>query len=143
MKRLTLLRHGHAVGETPGSGDADRALSATGTEEARDAGRRLAARFGGCDLLLVSTATRTRQTADAALAGGLRAVAVHTEARLYLASPSALREVVRECSASCDHLLVVGHNPGLSELAAQLARNPGLAALGTAEWHSFELDGLP
>ena len=144
MKRLTLLRHGHAIAETPaGAGDAERVLSAAGLAEARDAGRRFAARFGSCDLMLVSAAARTRQTADAAMTGGLQAKVTCTDRRLYLATPAELLEVVREQADGCEHVLLVGHNPGLSELAARLARDPGFPGLGTAEWRSFELDAIP
>lgn len=142
MKRLTLLRHGHAVAESSGIGDADRALSPTGVAEARRAGERLGARFGSCDLLLVSSALRARQTAEAALAGGLKAQAVRTDGRLYLASPTVLREVVGGCAAGVDHLVVVGHNPGLSELTARLSGDPAEQGLATADWRSFELESL-
>ena len=57
-------------------------------------------------------------------------------------SPTVLREVVGGCAAGVDHLVVVGHNPGLSELTARLSGDPAEEGLATADWRSYELESL-
>jgi phosphohistidine phosphatase len=119
-RRLILLRHAKsdwADAETP---DAERPLS----REGRDACALIAARVGGGslapDLILCSSALRTRQTL-ARIAPALPAeVPVLTEERLYLASPDELLARLREVDDGVPTILVVGHNPGIHALAVGL-----------------------
>src|SRR5690606_20684687 len=82
----------------------------------------LAGRGPAPDLLVTSPARRTRQTADAlALAMGIPASRMQDERRLYLAPAETILEHIRLTEPSVQHLMIVGHNPGLSDLASWLA----------------------
>lgn len=119
MKTLILLRHSKAVGETE-SGDHARALSGRGLAEARTAGATLAGQSGP-DFALVSDSRRTRETFErVAEALGLT-IPHRLEPALYGADPSTILRLVAEIPSISSTLLVVGHNPGIGELARQLA----------------------
>ena len=138
MKRLTLLRHGHA--EVEGAdGDAERALTRRGEQEAWRSAARLAALGLVPQRLLASAAVRTRQTAGIAQASfGLSATALSPDPRLYLADTFTLLEVIGETDPAIEHLMVVGHNPGLSELVHLLAPRSRFSSLETGAWATLE-----
>lgn len=147
MKRLTLLRHGHAEARAE-DGDFHRALDARGRDEVARSTTMILESFAPPDVLLVSAAQRTRQTAEvfrqiAAAAGVTPRVII--EQRLYHASWQETMELAQGVAADVAHLLVIGHNPGLSELAARFAvaqDGPGrFAGLTTGGWYSALLDG--
>ena len=138
MRRLTLLRHGHAEREGA-QGDAERALTRRGEQEAWSSAARLAALGLVPQRILASAAVRTRQTATIAQASfGLPGTALSLEPRLYLADPFTLLEVIAEVAAEVDHLLVVGHNPGLSEIVHLLAPRSRFDSLETGAWATLE-----
>ncbi len=124
MKTLLLLRHAEAAGREPGAGDAERRLTAAGRRDAERLGAWLRARFGPPGLVLCSAARRARETLEA-LALPATAQVLH-EPDLYLAGPDALLERVGEIpllaeAAAPEVALLVGHNPGIAELAEWLA----------------------
>ena len=120
MHTLHLLRHAKSSRKEEVE-DHERGLSRRG----RDAARRLAGHLpdalGPLDLVLVSTAARTRQTLDLALAGFNPRPRLAIEDGLYLASAERLRERLRLLAEDEKNVLVIGHNPGLHELALALA----------------------
>ena len=137
--RLTLLRHGRAEWPAGRYADFERPLDGVGLREAAAAGAALAQLEPAATLLLHSTAVRTTQTAQTAseaLAPGT--VTVMPDARLYLAGPRQICAVLDEVAGDAQHVVVVGHNPGLSELAQRL---PGIqvAGLATGQWVSAQL----
>lgn len=145
MKRLTLLRHGHAEARAEG-GDFHRTLSAQGRLEVQRSATALAVLCTAPELILASAAQRTRDSA-AVLQEHLRShAAIETTPKLYHASASTLLEVIQETPDGIGHLLLVGHNPGISELALRWAKRfPAHADFGgfsTAGWCSvvFEVD---
>jgi phosphohistidine phosphatase len=75
------------------------------------------------DFTVVSTARRARQTWELVRPAFGRDIVEHDEPRIYEASASAILDVVRETGPDVHTLLVVGHNPGLHELALKLIRN--------------------
>jgi phosphohistidine phosphatase len=147
MHRLHLLRHAKA--ERDGSGaDKERRLSRRGRDEARLVGKTLPRAIGAIDLVLCSSAVRTRETAELALARYERMPHILYEDALYLAGASALLRRLRDLDEGAGTVLVVGHNPGLQELAATLAADAsphyGALAAGkfpTAARASFAIDG--
>lgn len=139
MRSLTLLRHGHAVNATPGTRDADRPLSATGRQEAIASARKLATRQPVPTLLLVSPALRTQQTAELLQAHAFPDAPVLTERLLYLATLVQLLDCLRDLDDGIGSVVLVGHNPGLSELCTHLARDGRTVELDTAEHRSVEL----
>lgn len=141
MKRLTLLRHAHAVDIAASGRDFDRPLSPRGIEEASVAAARLVSELGSADRLRASPALRTRQTADALLrAGFVNGGAVEYPEDLYCAEIGTLLELAQSTPDDVGHLVLVAHNPGLSDLASRLSRRRDFAGLGTAQWVSVELD---
>ena len=129
-RSLLLVRHAKAADEpdTGGAtGDHARDLSERGLREAASLGRMLRRLHLLPDLVLVSSALRTRRT-WAAMAQAMREEAperpvpepVITD-RLYLATAAELRTALREIAEPPRSIMLVGHNPGLHELALQLA----------------------
>lgn len=133
MKRLTLMRHGDAQWKDPQISDFARPLNRRGTAEAEAMARRLAELALVPDLLMVSPARRTLQTADA-VARELSLTARHLrhDETLYLARSQDVLGIVRSTGPRVPHLMIIGHNPGLSELARQLAPGCGIEGLTTA-----------
>ncbi|TPM34087.1 histidine phosphatase family protein [Mesorhizobium sp. B2-2-2] len=127
MKQLLLLRHAKSSWDDPNLPDFDRPLAGRGLKSARLIGRELAARGWLPDRALVSPALRTRETwrlVDAELPAHPR---VAFSDALYEASATDILGQIRHVDSSNDSLLVVGHNPGLQDLAKQLA-GPGSEA---------------
>ena len=115
MKTLILLRHAKSSWGDPAASDFDRPLNARGVEAARAMGREIRRHALAFDHVLASPAARTVQTV-AGLGNGEDAAAEY-DSRLYLASVNTLVHVVRAADDSHERLLIVGHNPGLAELA--------------------------
>jgi phosphohistidine phosphatase len=133
VKRLSLLRHASAAASPTDGNDFDRPLTPHGLAEASALGRHLRAAGESPGLLMASPALRTRQTAEA-LASELSLPPEHIalEPRLYLAEAEEILGVIREAPVETTHLVVVGHNPGLSQLASWLARSAGHAVFEPA-----------
>jgi phosphohistidine phosphatase len=119
--RLTLMRHAHAEAKHATGTDEERALDRRGLTEAAEMARRLLERGARPDMLLVSSAIRTRQTAAPILrAFALPERSVSYEDELYLAEAPALLERLRAVPDKTRHVLLLAHNPGVSELAGIL-----------------------
>jgi phosphohistidine phosphatase len=123
--RLLLLRH--AKSEWPAGGavaDHERALNARGRRAAPRLGAYLAEHRYRPDVVLCSTARRARETLDLILPLLSPAPSVRYREQLYLAEWPILLDAIRKTTKGCRTLLVVGHNPGLEQLAVALARAP-------------------
>jgi phosphohistidine phosphatase len=119
MRDLRVMRHAEAR-QAAGVRDHDRPLSERGTRDAARAGASLSGEPGAPGIILGSTALRAAATARAvADACGCR-VALLDE--LYLASPQACLEALAVHGEGHASVLLVGHNPGLEDLVAMLAR---------------------
>jgi phosphohistidine phosphatase len=120
MKTLTLLRHAKSGWDDPVPRDFDRPLNARGRRAAETVGREMRKQALEFDRVLASPAVRVEQTI-AGIAEGLgRDLAQRSDRRLYLASASALLDVVHETGEGEERLLIIGHNPGLETLALLL-----------------------
>jgi len=121
-RRLTLLRH--AKSDWPDVPDRDRPLAKRGRRDAPVIGRWLRDHGYLPDAVICSAARRTRQTWDlvAPQLGGSPSVTF--EPRAYAASPLTLLYLVRELPAASRSALLIGHNPGIEELAASLTEPP-------------------
>jgi phosphohistidine phosphatase len=136
VMRLMLLRHAKSEKAEPGMHDHERGLNARGRSDAPLIGAYMARHALVPDLVLVSTATRTRQTWER-LAPALAAAPVTYEERLYNAGSDAILAVVKETKAKVRALLVIGHNPGLHDAARVLI------ASGDVEARERLNEGLP
>jgi len=122
MKRLTLVRHSKSDWSLPGQQDWDRALNKRGQRDAPEMARRLRARKLKPDLILSSPAVRALATATI-MARELKVAAsiVRQDERLYLAGPADMLTVIRDLGGSARHLMVFGHNPGITDFANRLS----------------------
>lgn len=119
MRRLILLRH--AKSDWPdGIVDPERPLAPRGRTAAPRIGAYIAQEQLVADRVLVSPARRTRETWDLVAAQLPPIKVVASEPRVYDASAARLLSVVREQPKDAHSLMLVGHNPGLSDLATLL-----------------------
>lgn len=121
MLTLTLFRHAKSAWENPGLKDFDRPLSERGLKAAPRMGAFMVAHDLQPDLILASPSKRTTATCALALEEFPAPPPVRFEKVLYLASPTTIINLVKELPDNIRHAMVVGHNPGLHELALQLA----------------------
>jgi phosphohistidine phosphatase len=119
MRRLILMRHARASrpNATP---DFERTLEASGEASATLVRHWLAANLPRPDFALISAARRTRETFDV-LSGGMAGTFVEFEPRLYNADYRDILDLVREVPDSARTLFVLGHNPGIADMAFRLA----------------------
>lgn len=130
---LTLILMRHAKADRPiAAEDHDRPLTDRGRTDAAAMGQWLAQVAPAPDATLVSSALRTRETLSAVRgAAGWDDAATTALRRLYAAPPSAIRDVIADTDGT--RVLVVGHNPGIAEAAADLTR----AAPDHARFHDY------
>lgn len=121
MKRLFLLRHAKAAPAEPGMDDAERPLMLSGVEDAAAIARYARKSDYLPDLILCSPSARTAQTAELVLKE-LKAQ-IEYRAVLYLAPAAKIIATVRAAPAGASALMIVGHNPGMEDAAALLARD--------------------
>jgi phosphohistidine phosphatase len=119
MDRLILFRHGKAEAESSSGEDFDRRLAPRGERESAQMGATLADLGLKPDVVLVSTAARTRGTWAAAEHHFLDA-RVSYDDELYHADSAAVRHAAEKAGRKARTVMVVGHNPGLQELAVRL-----------------------
>jgi phosphohistidine phosphatase len=122
MPELILMRHAAALPAGIDANDFERPLSAPGRAAAAQAAQRLEAAGVRVARLLYSPARRTHETAAILaheLALGPSILEVVPE--LYAASASTMRAAIARLHTNAATLLVVGHNPGISDLGQELA----------------------
>jgi phosphohistidine phosphatase len=120
MRRLLLLRHAKAERAQPDDSDLARTLIERGRKDAAKIGAYIAGHGLIPERVLISTAARSQATWKYAAAALRPAPAAMTVERLYNATPHGILAVVKDTPAAIQSLLVVGHNPGLHELAEML-----------------------
>jgi phosphohistidine phosphatase len=121
MKRLLLMRHAKSSWDDPALADFDRPLAPRGRKAAERMARELASRDWLPQRALVSPAARTRETwalIAAALPGSVSADFPDT---LYDASAGDVLSEIHRTPKAVKTLLVLGHNPGLEDLARRFA----------------------
>lgn len=120
MKTVILLRHAKSSWDDPSLADRDRPLNGRGRKAARAMAGYLEKTMSPPDIILCSTAERTRQTL-AALKNWLgKKAEIDLEPTLYLASPETMLDLVRKAPKSAGSILLIGHNPGTEDLARLL-----------------------
>ncbi len=139
MHELLLLRHAEASAAALDGNDFQRPLTTSGREAARAAAARLTQQSWRPERVLCSPALRTRETA-ALIAAVLRLEGAQLleVPELYLATTQALRKVLQAHQQQCARLMIVGHNPGLSDWGAGLATRHHGKSLPTAGYWLIE-----
>ena len=120
MRILYVLRHAKSDWSATYGADHDRPLNPRGIAAARTMGRLLAERREPPDRILCSSALRTRQTIELAVAAGNWNRTTILEPALYLASPGSTIDLLREQPDDANSLLLVGHQPTCAELVRRL-----------------------
>ena len=120
MRRLFLVRHAKAELSSVGRDDYARKLTERGRSDARRVAQALAARRFLPDVLIHSGAARAKQTAEIFAAEWRGKVALEVDAHLYDASLTTLLDRTRALRDAHKRVGLVGHNPGLGELATAL-----------------------
>lgn len=123
--RLILTRHAKSSWDDPTLDDHDRPLNTRGQRAARELADWLASRGYEPEEVLCSTATRTTETWRHVAAAPLETRPnIRYEQGLYHASADQMLSILR--SASAPTVMLIGHNPGIAELAALLPARPPL-----------------
>ena len=130
-RTLVMIRHAKSSWANPLQSDFDRPLNERGNKEAPEMGARLKDANLKPDLIISSSAKRTRQTAKKiAAAVGYDAEGIRWEEKLYHCIPSVFEELINEVGDEVKTLFIVAHNPGITEFVNMLS--PG-----------FSVDNMP
>jgi phosphohistidine phosphatase len=125
MRRLLLLRHAKTESDAPSGRDRDRRLDERGHRDAAEIGGWIGRNPPFPDYVLVSPAVRAHQTWDIAweaMKGAVPKPQVELVSELYGAEPTQLLKTIRMASVpDPKRLMLVGHNPGMHELALALS----------------------
>lgn len=130
MRQLLLLRHAKSSWDDPRLADHARPLNTRGRRAAAAMAGAMAELGLAPDVVLVSSARRTLQTLEALQLDGPRIVEPMDD--LYLAPWPRLLDVLRGMPETARSVLLIGHNPGLHDLALALAGPAAMAASAAA-----------
>jgi phosphohistidine phosphatase len=146
MRRLMLLRHAKTENNAPSGRDQDRRLDDRGHKDAAEIGSFIAGHPPFPNCVLVSPAVRAYQTwevAWAAMKNSVPAPRVELLPELYGADPAQMLQTIRDASVSDPkRLMVIGHNPGMHELALALTDGGGDTAGRRALSDNLPTSGL-
>lgn len=132
IKRLTLVRHAKSDWSDASLDDFERPLNARGERDAPDMAARLVAAGLVPTLMITSPARRALQTARVfADASGYPPRRIRQAQEAYLASPAELLELIRERGGRAGHVMLFGHNPGISALSSGLTGDDSLGDVPT------------
>lgn len=134
MVTLSLLRHAKSAWNNPGASDFERPLAPRGEKAAPRMAAYIAREGLVPELVLCSTAQRARQTMDLVSAEWESKPEIQYEEGLYHAGPAQMLQYLQALTANCQHAMIIGHNPGMYSLAANLSGDgeaEALDALGT------------
>ena len=120
MPRLYLLRHAKSSWDDPALDDHDRPLSARGRNAAKKMSHHLRDARVQPALVLCSSSVRTRQTFDRIASSLPKSVEVRIESSIYEAGADELLRIARTVAEPIDSAMLIGHNPGIQELAIML-----------------------
>jgi phosphohistidine phosphatase len=121
MKRLYFLRHAKSSWKDTSLADHDRPLAGRGRRAAKTIARHVREQGIEPELVLCSLARRARETLDR-IEPALGTPTIRVEGDLYAASGPALLDRLRDVPHTVESVMLIGHNPGLQDLALDLAR---------------------
>tara|TARA_R110000772_G_scaffold60429_1_gene136508 strand:+ start:465 stop:1007 length:543 start_codon:yes stop_codon:yes gene_type:complete len=134
MKRLTLLRHAKSSWNDPVTRDFDRPLNDKGKRAATTIGKFIKRNGLTFDQILASPAVRVIETLEHVEPASGLSFEPQWDRKIYLASSVTLMDVLRGANAEAEHVLMVGHNPGLEDLIFDMVPDDGSSeARGTVE----------
>jgi phosphohistidine phosphatase len=127
VKLLYLLRHAKSSWKHPELADHDRPLAGRGRRAGQVIAKHIRDQGIAPELVLCSTAKRARQTLER-IEPALGRRTVHVERELYGASAAELLERLRRVPDWVESVLIIGHNPGIQDLAIELTGAPEVQA---------------
>jgi phosphohistidine phosphatase len=151
MKRtLVIIRHAKSSWANPLQSDFDRPLNDRGKNEVEEMGKKLKALHIIPDIIIASSAKRTRQTAKKiAKLVDFDADNIKWEEKLYHCIPSVLEEEICGTDDKMKTVFIVGHNPGITEFVNQLSPDFNIDNMPTCgvvgvhldikEWNNFSI----
>jgi phosphohistidine phosphatase len=131
--RLILLRHAKSSWDDPSLPDNERPLAPRGQRAVVVIRQHLQATGVSVDLVLCSPAQRTRETWDGVRAGLRNKPEVRLVPDIYEATRDQLLDVLRQVERRYKKVLLIGHNPGIEDLARGLVRDGKRKALARLE----------
>lgn len=140
---VILVRHAHAEWPDWSGRDFDRPLTPRGERDAHGAAVAIGAAGHRPTLVLASPALRTRQTAGILMAQlGLPEAALRLVDDLYNAPGGTLVTELRRHCVGAGTLMLVAHNPGISEAARMLSRDTHAPPFSPADWRLLGVTGF-
>jgi phosphohistidine phosphatase len=124
VRTIILLRHGKSSWSDPTLADLERPLAPRGERASRRIAKYIRRKKIRPALVLCSPSLRTRQTLEAIEPSLGKRSSVELVPRLYAASEGELLQRLQALPESVDSVMLIGHNPGLHNLARVLA-SPG------------------
>lgn len=120
MKTIFILRHAKSESDKLQMNDFERPLNGRGVEAAGKIGAYFKSKEYSCDIVLCSTAQRTRETFGLIKPSLLDGVSAEFDDLLYLAEPKYLVRCLHALRDDVQSAMIIGHNPGLEQLAHSL-----------------------
>lgn len=140
MKYLTLIRHAKSSWDDASQADHDRPLNERGLRNAPIMGRFVGRTYLGMngvapllprpDRVITSTAVRARATAELMM-HEMQLDHLVGDRRLYLAEPKSILQLVRHFDDSWRHVMMFGHNPGISEFVDRMLKRGEIEEMPT------------
>lgn len=121
MKTILVLRHAKSSWKDPALPDRERPLNRRGQAAARAMGRLIQRKSLWPDLILCSTAERTRQTCAEVLQSGKRSIPTQFLDELYHCPAEGISRVLQQVPNDVPRVMIIGHNPELAEFLAFVA----------------------
>jgi phosphohistidine phosphatase len=145
-----MIRHAKSSWANPLQSDFERPLNDRGKEEAPAMGKKLKKLGIAADLIIASSAKRTKQTAKRiAEEVGYDTDNIKWEEKLYHCIPSVFEEIICDLSDKVKTVFIVAHNPGITSFVNQLSPEfstdnmPTCGMVGayaeTDEWSNFSM----
>lgn len=125
FKNLSVLRHGEAEYTVLKNGDFDRNLTAQGQSQVKKITEFLQKNEFEIDLVLSSSAKRTKDTTEL-VCQGTKVASVKFLKEIYEAQQDDLIRMINGLGKNINHLLIIGHNPGLSDLISRITGEKNL-----------------
>lgn len=124
MKTILLLRHAKSSWNNQGLTDFDRPLNERGNRQAIQMGKKILSLGDLPELIIHSTAKRTSETTKIiSKEMGIAADRIKQDQSMYLSSYNNLLSVIDSIPDSINCIMLVGHNPGITDLSNYLTQN--------------------
>jgi phosphohistidine phosphatase len=142
-RQVILVRHAHAEWPDYRGRDFDRPLTPRGESDALSTARAIGAAGHRPQAVLASPALRTRQTTMAiATELEIAGSAIQFISHLYNADADTLAAELRKATADHGLVMLVAHNPGISELGQRLGNDQTTRNFRPADWRLFPIDAV-